>query len=72
LLDRASAGRQQGAALTAQVCSRPISLILGLSTSLTPFSIRPTFNALESLPLNERIVQLRDPQVRRTILNEEV
>ena len=72
LLDRASAGRQKGAALTAQVCSRPIGLILGLSTSLTPFSVRLAFKALEKLPLNERIERLRDPQVRRTILNEKV
>jgi N-acyl-D-aspartate/D-glutamate deacylase len=72
LLDGVSAAREKGAPLTAQVAGRSIGLVLGLSTSLTPFSIRPSFRALESLPLEERLQRLRDPELRRTILAEPV
>ena len=72
LLEGVSEARERGAALTAQVAGRAIGLVLGLSTSLTPFSIRPTFKALEGLPLTERLQRLRDPEVRRTILSEPV
>ena len=72
LLDGVSVARQHGAALTAQVAGRSIGLVLGLSTSLTPFSIRPTFRDLESLPIAERLQRLRDPRVRRAILEEPV
>jgi N-acyl-D-aspartate/D-glutamate deacylase len=72
LLEGVSVARRQGAALIAQVAGRAIGLVLGLSTSLTPFSVRPTFKALENLPLPERLQRLRDPQVRHAILNEAV
>jgi N-acyl-D-amino-acid deacylase len=66
------AARADGIAMTAEVACRPVGLILGLSTSLTPFSIRSGFKALADLPLAERLTRLRDPQVRRSILAEPV
>ncbi|MGK0171744.1 MAG: N-acyl-D-amino-acid deacylase [Gammaproteobacteria bacterium] len=72
LLEGVSAARAEGAQLTAQVAGRAISLVLGLSTSLTPFSMRPSFHALEDMPIEERLAKLRDPQMRRKILDEPV
>jgi len=63
--------RADGAHVTAQVAGRPVGIILGLTTSLTPFAARPTFAALLKLPLADRLAKLRDPVIRAKILNEE-
>jgi N-acyl-D-aspartate/D-glutamate deacylase len=62
--------RAQGAAVTAQVAGRPVGIILGLTTSLSPFAARPAFAALNGLPQAERLARLRDPAVRREILSQ--
>ena len=72
LLSGAEKARRAGASVTAQVAGRPVGLILGLASSLSPFSIRPGFKALESLPFEQKLARLRDPEVRRAILAEQV
>lgn len=62
--------RAAGAAITAQVAGRPVGVILGLTTSLTPFAARPGFAALAGLPPAERLARLRDPATRAAILAE--
>jgi len=59
----------QGAKLTPQVGSRPTMLLIGHQT-FHPFSNRPTYQKLASLPLPERVAKLRLPEVRRAILSE--
>ncbi len=63
--------RHAGANVTAQVAGRPVGIILGLTTSLTPFAARPSFVALNALPAAERLARLRDPAVRAQILGED-
>jgi len=63
--------REQGAQLTAQVAGRPVGLILGLLTSLNPFTAKPSFHALAPLPAGERLRRLKDPAVRAAILAEQ-
>ena len=63
--------RAEGASITAQVACRPVGLILGLTTSLNPFTPKPTFHALSKLPNAERLAKLRDPAIRAQILNED-
>jgi N-acyl-D-aspartate/D-glutamate deacylase len=58
-----------GARLTPQVGSRPTMLLIGHQT-FHPFSNRPSYRSLESLPLAERVARLRDPELRRRILSE--
>jgi N-acyl-D-aspartate/D-glutamate deacylase len=60
--------RAAGAKVTAQIAGRPVGVILGVATSLNPFSIRECYRAVESLPLPQRLARLRDPAMRRTIL----
>ncbi len=60
--------RAEGARVTAQIAGRPVGVILGIATSLNPFSIRERYKPFESLPLAERLVRLRDPAVRQAIL----
>jgi N-acyl-D-aspartate/D-glutamate deacylase len=52
-----------------QVASRPGTLLIGLQT-LNPFSMRPSFRALEDLPLADKLRRLQDPGVRARILSE--
>jgi N-acyl-D-amino-acid deacylase len=71
LMQGVHAARAQGAQITAQVAGRPVGVILGVATSLNPFSIRPSYRALENLPAAERLQRMRDPEVRRQLLAEE-
>jgi N-acyl-D-aspartate/D-glutamate deacylase len=58
-----------GADLRAQVAGRPLNMLVGFQT-FHPFKFRPTYLSLDALPLAERIVRLRDPEVRAAILGE--
>ena len=62
--------RAQGLSLTAQIAGRPIGVMMGIGTALNPFTVRPSYKALESLPIEEQRRRLRDPEMRRQILAE--
>jgi N-acyl-D-aspartate/D-glutamate deacylase len=64
------AARAAGAMVTAQVAGRPVGVLLGADTALNPFSIRPSYQALLKLPVDERMLRMRDPAVRAQILSE--
>jgi N-acyl-D-aspartate/D-glutamate deacylase len=63
--------RAQGLPLTAQMAGRPIGVMMGIGTALNPFTVRPSYKQLESLPIAEQRKRLRDPEVRRRILAEQ-
>ena len=44
--------------------------MMGIGTALNPFTVRPSYKKIESLPIDEQRRLLRDPQVRRQILAE--
>jgi len=62
--------RAEGASVTAQVAGRPVGVILGIATSLNPFAVRERYRRFESLPLAERLARLRDPAVRKSIIED--
>ncbi len=70
LLKATHAARAEGLSFTAQIAGRPIGVMMGIGTALNPFTVRPSYKALESLPIEEQRRQLRDPEVRRRILAE--
>ena len=72
LMKGVHSARSGGVPMTAEVACRAVGLVLGLSTSLTPFSIRPGFKALDGLPKGQRLAKLREASVRDAILNEPV
>lgn len=70
LMKHTHAARADGAAISAQVAARQVGLILGLRTTLNPFTAKPSFIALAHLGAAERLARLRDPAVRARILAE--
>ncbi len=70
LMDGVRRARGRGAALTAQIAGRPVGVILGLTTSLNPFTASPTYAAMAPLTASERLARLRNPAVREAILGE--
>src|SRR5258708_36250936 len=70
LLSAVHAARAEGAHLTAQIAGRPIAVMLGIGTALNPFSVRPSYRQLACLSIAEQRHRLRDPALRRKILDE--
>ena len=65
LLKAVHEARAEGLPLTAQMAGRPIGVMMGIGTALNPFTVRPSYKALESLPIEEQRRRLRDPAMRR-------
>jgi N-acyl-D-amino-acid deacylase len=70
LLKATHAARAEGLSLTAQIAGRPIGVMMGIGTALNPFTVRPSYKAIENLPIAEQRTRLRDPELRRRILAE--
>ncbi len=59
-----------GGEITAQIFPRPIGLVIGLELSGNPFVMYPSYREIASLPLAERVAEMRKPEVRERILND--
>ncbi len=68
LLDAIEQANGEGLPIKGQVCGRPVGLLLGFSLTLNPFSAHPSYQALENLPLTERLAKLREPGTRAALL----
>ncbi|MFA7601588.1 MAG: amidohydrolase family protein [Novosphingobium sp.] len=65
------ANAEPGISIVPQVFPRPIGILFGLELSLNPFSFHPSYQAIESLPLAQRVAEMRRPELRARILSEE-
>ncbi len=70
LMKAVHAARAEGLSFTAQIAGRPIGIMMGIGTALNPFTVRPSYKAIEHLPIAEQRARLRDPALRRQILAE--
>jgi N-acyl-D-amino-acid deacylase len=61
-----------GARITPQVAARPTGLLMGLQSTAHPFVSHRTYRAIAHLPLDERVREMRRPEVRQRIIGEEV
>ena len=59
-----------GAVIHPQVCPRPVGFFLGLECTFHPFVTRTAYREITDLPLAERVQRMRDPEVRRRILEQ--
>lgn len=60
-----------GGDVTGQIFPRPIGLVLGLDLSGNPFIMYPSYREIAGLPLDERVAEMRKPEVRQRILNDQ-
>jgi N-acyl-D-amino-acid deacylase len=60
---------KDGADLRPQVSGRPLNLLIGWQT-FHPFATRETYLKIADLPLDQRVAQLRKPEIRAAILSE--
>ena len=60
-----------GLIMRGQVAPRPIGILMGLTTTLSPFSARPAFTETAKLALSEQLAALRDPARRARVLAEQ-
>src|SRR3954452_11800828 len=71
LLQAIAGWNEQGATARAQVAVRPIGVLLGLTASANPLSFSTTYRrTLRTLPLMQRVAELKKLDVRERILAE--
>jgi N-acyl-D-aspartate/D-glutamate deacylase len=70
LLELLSAACADGLPMKAQVCGRPVGILLGLELTLNPFSQHPSYRAISRQPHAERVARLRNPEFRAQLLGE--
>jgi len=61
---------RSGPPVTAQMFPRPVGMIAGLELSTHPFTLCPSFKAIEALPLAEKVRIMRDPAFRAKLVAE--
>ncbi|MEM1436122.1 MAG: amidohydrolase family protein [Pseudomonadota bacterium] len=71
LLDGIEAAQADGVPMRGQVPPRATGVLLGLTATLNPFTLHPSFRALNKLPLEDKVRALRDPAVRERLLTEQ-
>lgn len=70
ILSRIGEATDAGHTMRGQVAPRAIGVLMGLTTTLSPFTSRPSFAEVAKLPLAEKLLALRDPARRERILSE--
>jgi N-acyl-D-aspartate/D-glutamate deacylase len=61
---------KEGLELKAQVCGRPVGVLFGLELTNNPFSAHPSYQAIDSLPLEDKLSKLRNPEFKEKLLGE--
>jgi N-acyl-D-amino-acid deacylase len=69
-LAQTRAAVERGLTMKAQVLPRPVGFLLSHALTLNPFYSTPTYERLSTLPFEQRIAELRKPEVRARILSE--
>jgi N-acyl-D-amino-acid deacylase len=72
MLDWAAAASAAGLPIRAQVLARAIGVMLGHELTLNPFYTTETYGKLAALPFDQRVRELRNPEMRARILAESV
>ncbi|MFI5306129.1 MAG: amidohydrolase family protein [Polyangiales bacterium] len=68
LLQALADASAHGLPVKAQVCGRAVGIVMGLGTSVSPFSGNPVYRELATLPLAELCARLRAPELRARLL----
>jgi N-acyl-D-amino-acid deacylase len=68
MIEKANERSGAGVRFTAQLLPRPIGLVIGLQLTGNPFVLYPSYREIAHLPLEERVAEMRKPEVRARIL----
>lgn len=69
-LDKVDQANAEGAHLVPQVAGRPACILFGWQSTAHPFVAHRSYQAIADLPIDERLAELRTPEVREAILTE--
>jgi N-acyl-D-aspartate/D-glutamate deacylase len=70
MLKKTEQANSEGAKLTPWVASRPVCVMFSIQ-GFTPFEDCPSYQALKSLTVMERVAEMAKPEVREKILSEQ-
>ncbi|MDF2694009.1 MAG: D-aminoacylase, partial [Labilithrix sp.] len=70
IIARAERASERGVPIRLQVGARGIGVLLGLEATFHPFIGFPSYKAIATLPLSERVRRMRDPEFKARILQE--
>ena len=70
VLDRIELARAEGDPIRAQVCGRPVGVMMGLDFTRNPFQLCPSYSEVAHLDTAARRTAMADPQRRQRILIE--
>jgi N-acyl-D-amino-acid deacylase len=59
-----------GVSVKAQLYPRPIGLVLGLRATVNPFCMSPLWQELKDLPLDQKLAEMRKPEVRARLIHD--
>jgi N-acyl-D-aspartate/D-glutamate deacylase len=68
LRDRIAGAAADGLTMRGQVGARAIGVVLGLQTTFNPFSGAPAYREVSTLPFDERVEALSDPDRRAALI----
>ena len=71
LLREIERAHRDGLPIRGQVAARPVAVLYGLDLSFHPFSTCPSYREVEGLPLEAKLVRLRDPAMKAKLLAEQ-
>ena len=66
-----SQATKDGLPMRAQIAPRPVGMLYGLELSFHPFAYHPSYKAISSLPLAQRLERMRNPIFREQLLSEQ-
>jgi N-acyl-D-aspartate/D-glutamate deacylase len=67
-LEKITASNEAGIPIRAQVASRGVGVMLGLTCSVHPFLMNPVWRRLADLPVAEQAARMAEPEMRAAIL----
>jgi len=70
LLDGITEAQEEGIKMYGQVPPRATGILMGLTASLNPFTLHPSFMEIANLPLDEKVAKMEEASFRKKILSE--
>jgi len=70
IMSRIDQATESGHIMRGQIAPRAVGILMGATTTLSPFTSRPSFTEVVKIPWAEKLEALRDPERKARILSE--